>query len=314
MSMTVAASGTEFEHTDATRAKGPPVWLDMDQEQLDAAYEQSNYAPNQAHVLARRAINSAFARTVLGEPLRRAYGTANIEQLDIYKTSHDNAPVNVFIHGGTWRNGRAIDFADLAQLFVNAGAHFIILDFSSLNDVGGNLMVLAHQVRRAVAWVYRNAASFGGDPDQIYVSGNSSGGHLAGCVVTTDWPGEFDSPKDLVKGGLLTSGMYDLRPVRLSSRSQYVMFTDEIEEKLSPQRHLDRLHCPIIVSYGSLETPEFRRQARDFAAAVRALAKPVTLLTGEGYNHFEMLETLATPYGLLGRAALAQMKLLQSLA
>jgi arylformamidase len=127
--------------------------------------------------------------------------------------------------------------------------------------------------------------------------------------VTTDWPGQFRLPKDLVKGALLASGMYDLRPVRLSSRSQYVTITDEIEERLSPQRHLDRLHCPIIVSYGSLETPEFRRQARDFAAAVYALAKPVRLIAGEGYNHFEMLETLATPYGLLGRAVLAQMKL-----
>jgi len=296
----------------ATCAKGPRIWLDMDQAELDAAYEQSNYAPNQAQVLGRRAINSAFARTILGVPLRRAYGTADIEQLDIYRTGVGNAPINVFLHGGTWRNGRAVDFAYLAELFVNAGAHFIIPDFSSLNDIDGNLMVLAEQVRSAVAWVYRNAASFGGDPDRIYVSGNSSGGHLAGCVVTTDWRGEFNLPKDLVKGGLLTSGMYDLKPVRLSSRSQYVKITDEIEEQLSPQRHLDRLHCPIIVSYGSLETPEFRRQARDFATAVHALAKPIKLLAGEGYNHFEMLETLATPYGLLGRVVLAQMKLLQT--
>ena len=92
--------------------------------------------------------------------------------------------------------------------------------------------------------------------------------------------------------------MYDLAPVRLSKRSSYVRFTDAMVEKLSAQRHLDGLHTPLIVAHGSCETPEFQRQTRDFAAAVKAAGKPIELLVGEGYNHFEMLETLANPYGL----------------
>jgi arylformamidase len=63
----------------------------------------------------------------------------------------------------------------------------------------------------------------------------------------------------------------------------------------------------VILAYGTMETPEFQRQARDMAAALKAAGKPVTFLVGEGYNHFEMLETLATPYGLLGRAVLEMM-------
>jgi arylformamidase len=168
---------------------------------------------------------------------------------------------------------------------------------------------MADQVRRAVAWVHRHARSFGGDPDRIYVSGHSSGGHLAGVVLTTDWPREFNLPADTVKGGLCCSGLFDLKPVRLSARSTYVTFTDEIEQALSPQRHLDNLNAPVIVAYGSLETPEFQRQSRDFAAAVKSAGKPVQLLLAEGYNHFEIIETLANPHGLLGRAVLEQMKL-----
>ena len=49
--------------------------------------------------------------------------------------------------------------------------------------------------------------------------------------------------------------------------------------------------------------------SRDFAAAVRAAGKRVELLVGDGYNHFELYETLANPYGVLGRAVLAQMNL-----
>ena len=97
--------------------------------------------------------------------------------------------------------------------------------------------------------------------------------------------------------------------MRLSHRSSYVHFTDEMVERLSPMRHLAQLRAKLIVAYGTYETPEFQRQARDFAAAVKAAGKPVEFLVGEGYNHFEMFETLANPYGVLGRAVLEQMRL-----
>jgi arylformamidase len=103
--------------------------------------------------------------------------------------------------------------------------------------------------------------------------------------------------------------MYDLTPVRLSARSNYVEFDDMTVAALSPIRHLDRLHAPLIIAYGTCETPEFQRQNRQFAAAVAAAGKPVRLLVGEHYNHFELAETLANPYGLLGRAALELMGL-----
>ena len=103
--------------------------------------------------------------------------------------------------------------------------------------------------------------------------------------------------------------MYDLYPVSLSARAKYVKFIPEVIEKLSPQRHLEKLLAPIIVAHGTLETPEFQRQNRDFAAAVKKAGKPIKFLVGEGYNHFEMFETLGNPYGLLGRAMLEQMNL-----
>ena len=293
------------------RVKGPRVWLDMDQAELDAAYDQSVYAPNLQQIVKRYATNSEGVRARLGPPRRHAYGATQIEGLDIYMTKRPNAPINIFIHGGAWRVELAKDNAFAAELFVHAGAHFVVPDFAWVQDVGGSLMPMAEQVRRAVAWVWRNAPSFAGDPNRIYISGHSSGAHLAGVILTTDWPKDFNLPRDTVKGGLCCSGIFDLKPVRLSARSRYVMFTDEMEQALSPQRHLDKLNAPVIVAYGTLETPEFQRQSRDFAAAVKAAGKPVQLLVGEGYNHFEIRETLANPYGLLGRAVLAQMNLSQ---
>ena len=295
----------------APRVKGPRVWLDLDQSELDAAYDQTVWAANREQLVRRYATQSDLARARLGAPRRFAYGTTPVEGLDVYLTKRADAPINVFIHGGAWRAGFAKNYAFAAELFVRAGAHLVIPDFAAVQDVGGSLMPVADQVRGAVAWVYRNAKSFGGDPSRLYVSGHSSGAHLAGVVLTTDWAREFDLPSDLVKGGLCSSGMYDLKAVRLSARSNYVKFTDEMEHALSSQRHLDQLRAPVIVSYGTLESPEFQRQGRDFAAAVAAAGKPVKLLVGEDYNHFEIIETLSTPYGLLGRAALELMKLPQ---
>jgi arylformamidase len=285
-----------------------PVFRDYDQKALDDAYDQAVYAPNRDQLLERRERNSAAARRRLGEPQRFAYGPGRNEQLDVYSATRGNS-VHVFVHGGAWRAGRASEYAAAAEMFVHAGAHYVALDFDNAPDCGGNLFVMAGQVRRGLAWVYRNAALFGGERERIYVSGTSSGAHLAAVAATTDWEAELELPASLVKGYTLCSGMYDLRAPRLSKRSAYVSFTDEMEAALSPQRHLARVHAPIALLYGSLETPEFKRQAVEFAAALGAAGKSVELIYAEGYNHFELAETLANPYGPMGRAVLSQMQL-----
>jgi len=89
----------------AAKVKGPIVWLDMDQSELDAAYDQAAYAPNRDQLARRRVTNSAAARARLGAPLRFAYGPTAIEGLDVHRAlgGHGNvaaAPVAIFIHGG----------------------------------------------------------------------------------------------------------------------------------------------------------------------------------------------------------------------
>jgi arylformamidase len=289
--------------------KGPLVYLDYDQAALDAAYDQAAYAPNREQLIKRRIRDSELTRLRIGEPERVPYGPADIERLDIYRSERDAAPVFIFIHGGAWRSGSSKDFATPAEMFLPAGAHYVVPEFAWVQDVGGSLVVLADQVRRAIAWVYRYAVRFGIDPTRLYVGGQSSGGHLAAVALTTDWPRDFGLPADIIKGGICISGMYDLTPVQMSARSNYAKFDDATVAALSPIRHLDRLHAPLVVAYGTYETPEFQRQNREFAAAVENAGKKVRLLVGEHYNHFELSETFCNPYGLLGRAALDLMGL-----
>lgn len=280
---------------------GPKVFLDYDQAALDRAYDQTAWASNMQEVLQRRAANSAAVRARV-TPQRFNYGATPVEYLDVYPTARPSAPIMVFLHGGAWRGGDATAQAYAAETFTKAGAHWVVPEFGVVMDVG--LPAMVAQVRRAVAWVAANAGRFGGDAKRIYVAGHSSGGHLAGSVLVTDWAHDFELSPTLVKGGLCISGMYDLKAVRLSARASYVKFDDGTEQALSPQRHLDRLTCPVVVAYAEHDSPEFQRQSREFAEALRAIGRLHGLVVGEELNHFELPEALADPSSALGQSAL----------
>lgn len=309
----VAASGTFSGNSDAQsaapRVNGTRVYLDYDQAELDAAYDQSVYAPNQRDVQRRWLLQSAVARQRLGEPKRYAYGAADIEKLDVFPAKRPNAAIQIFIHGGAWRSGLASENAAAAEMFHDAGALFVVPDFVPVQNAADSLRTMADQVRRAIAWVYKNAGEIGGDAKRLFISGHSSGAHLGGTALIAEWRRDYGIPGDFIKGALLCSGMYDLKGPRLSARSNYVKFDDAMEEALSTQRHLDRIRAPVVIVHATLETPEFQRQSREFAAALKRAGKAAELIVAEGFNHFEIRETLANPFGILGRAALAQMKL-----
>src|SRR5258708_3550525 len=151
-----------------TRAKGPPVFLDMDQQALDDAYDQEVYAPNRALAVERRKAESERARAVLGKPARAAYGPSEHEGLDIFDCGVKGAPVNVFVHGGAWRRNVAADYALQAEPLIRAGAHSVLIDFINVDQASGDLFPMYEQVRPALGWVYRNAETFRGDRNPLY--------------------------------------------------------------------------------------------------------------------------------------------------
>ena len=280
------------------------VWRDLTQEALDRAYNQADYAPNREQILARYATNSVMTRERIGVPERLVYGAGEKEGIDFFRGTDGRAPCVIIVHGGAWRSGTAENYAFLAEIFVRAGVHCALPDFDWVQDVGGDLIPLADQVGRAIAHVCNTADDLNIDKGHIYICAHSSGSHLAASVLT-GLKGRFDGlHDDSIKAALLCSGMYDLEPVRLSARSSYVAFTDEAEQLLSPMRHMDKLTTPLIVAHGTYETPEFQRQTVEFAEALRDRDLLIEAIIAENCNHFEILETLANPYGLLGQAAL----------
>ncbi|MFT5766592.1 MAG: arylformamidase [Halioglobus sp.] len=294
-------------HTSPAPDEGK-IFLNYDEAGLDAAYDQREWADNIAEVFERIDNRNERVREMIGEPERHSYGSGASQGLDWYRTDRANAPIHIHLHGGAWSMGSARGSAFLAQPSVSAGAHMVIPDYVKVTDIGGNLLPLGEQCRKAVAWVYRNAGRFNANSDRILISGHSAGGHLAGVVLTTDWS-QFDLPANVVKQGLLVSGMYDLHPVSLSSRNEYVTFTQEIITSLSPARHLDQLNAKVVIAFGTKESPEFQRQSRDFFSMAHSKGILARIIEASGMNHFEILEDMGDAQGKVGRAALELMEL-----
>lgn len=285
----------------------PKVYLDYTQKQLDDAYNQRIWAPNAQEVIDRYTTDSTAVRASY-PPRTFRYGPSADETLDWFAPARaGSAPVIVFIHGGAWRGLTKEDSAAPAPTFIEAGAHYVALNFATIPKV--RLPDMVEQCRRAILWVRENAGRLGGDPERLYVVGHSSGGHLAGVMLTTDWAA-LGASTTILKGGLCASGSYDLEPVMLSARSSYVKLSEDEKLALSPIRHVGRVRCPVTVAYGDRESPEFQRQSRAFADALKAGSKfPSELIALAGVNHFEVAETLNRPDGVLGRAVLKLMGL-----
>jgi len=239
-----------------------------------------------------------------------SYGPSADETLEILPTSTPNAPVLFFVHGGRWRPQPDNAFIYFADTVVDAGAHFVAARFATLDPPKSPTRMpdMIAQLRRAVMWLHENAPSFGGDKRRLHVIGHSSGAHLSSVLLTTDWA-SLGAPGDVLKSGACVSGMYELRPVLLSARSAYVKLAPAEEDELSAIRHLERVRCPLVVAYGDKESPEFQRQGREFAAALRRRDLPSTELVLPGCNHFEGIRTMIDRDSALTRAVLAQMAL-----
>lgn len=301
------------------------VYLDYTQAELDAAYDQRVWAPNREQIVAWYGAESARVRAQLAHQRSVPYGESEDETLDIFPASPASpksgsksgsaksgsesnslpAPIHVHVHGGRWTLFSKDEESFIAPTFVSAGAVCVVIGFANIPQVGMPQMLA--QVQRALLWVHANAASFGGDAQRIHVSGHSSGAHLAGVALLTDWEREFDRPRDLIKSALLVSGMYDLRPVMLSARSSYVKLSCEEAAALSAILQPQKLHTPVTLVYGEKETPEFQRQPQAYARVLAAAGKSAQLIQMPGVNHFEILQQLGASDSALARIALGLM-------
>jgi arylformamidase len=287
---------------------GRPVFREYDQVGLDAEYDNRRKVSDSADWLGRYAAESERARADLAGRLDLAYGPSAGETLDVFPAPRGPAPVHVFVHGGYWHRLDKADFSFVARGLHPAGAAVVVVNYALMPAV--RMDELVRQCRAAIAWVWRNATSFGGDPARVFVSGHSAGGHLTAMLMSTDWKA-FDGavPADLLKGGCGISGLYDLEPIRLSYLNAILELTPEEAQRNAPVHHPPARSGPLLLAVGAREGPEYHRQTHELADVWRSRGLRCAVVEMPGHHHFSIVAELLEPASTLSRLLAKQMGL-----
>ncbi|MEE2760213.1 MAG: alpha/beta hydrolase [Pseudomonadota bacterium] len=280
-------------------------------EQLSAQMAVHSTVENLAGYMAESAALANAAMDEVSGQFNISYGEADIQKLDIFiPDGVRGAPVLIDVHGGGWTQGTKETRSLPAPAINGRGAIWVPLDYGLAPEY--NMSAIVDHVRQAVAWVHTNIADYGGDPDRLFVSGNSAGGHLTGTTVMPGWHARYGIPENAIKGACAMSGVFDLEAlVRASSGPNDWLKMDLKEANANaPIRHLPEVGIEpqfspaLIVAYGEPELDEFKRQSRAFAAAWRSAGLPVAEIRVPGAHHFAMSRELANTDGELHGAVM----------
>ena len=164
------------------------------------------------------------------------------------------------------------------------------------------------EIVRAIAWTHGHIAEWNGDPNRIYISGNSAGAHLGAMMLAHDWQAE-GLPADIIKGAALLTGVYDPTPVLGISVNDIIGLTADMLKAVSPMQNLPRRNLPLLVPVGGAETTEWMRQTRAYADLCQANGIGAEYMEVPGADHFDMTAAMGDPDGPVMLAILAQMGL-----
>ena len=257
----------------------------------DDEYNTRAYAPDHVEVLGRiassaaryRAQATAGKRTELDVP----YGVTPRQIVDIfYSSAGPNAPVAVFIHGGFWRALQPSAFSGVAAGLNARGVTVALPGYDLCPQVG--IGDIVEQMRQAVLFLYKR---FG---KRMLVLGHSAGGHLASCMVATDWA-KLGAPADLVPAAMGISGLYDLSPLVHTAMNTDWKLTDAEARRLSPLLMPAPKGKVFDCVVGGIESAEFLRQSRILADAWGKASVTTRYDAPAGIHHFTVIEPLGDP-------------------
>ncbi|MBD2441492.1 alpha/beta hydrolase [Nostoc sp. FACHB-110] len=278
----------------------------LTQAELDAQYNPAELGLDILSYINFYATNSARVRKKLPCDLNVAFGPTVVEHLDIFPAQQPNSPIVVFIHGGYWIMGSSKDYSFVAQGLVDANVTVVVVNYALCPKV--TIDEIVRQNRSAISWIYHHAQSFGADPNQIYVTGHSAGGHLTAMVMATDWENDYGLPNNIIKGGCAISGLFDLMPFPYTWLQPKLQLSWAEVLRNSPILHLPKQAGSLLITYGGKETSEFHRQSQNFLKVWKERGLAGEYLPQPEENHFTAINGFLDANSPLCTAILNQMK------
>jgi len=276
------------------------------QDELEYQYNPRESVPEYPALSKRKAEQARKVRETAKSWFNVSYGRSPRETLDIYAADKAGGPVLVYIHGGYWRSGNKEDNCNFVPTFTKRGATVVLLEYDLCPKV--TVTDVVRQTRAAIAWVFKNITRYSGNPSYLYVSGHSAGGHLTAMALAHDWEKEA-LPRDLIKGAVVTSGVFDLDVVAHLSVQEEIQMTPEIARANDPLTHPSLVNCPLVIAVGGAEPKGWQQMSEDYFNYCKQQGMKADYLVIPGANHYTMSENMLDANSSLSQAMLGQMKL-----
>ena len=253
---------------------------------LEAQYFMRGAVPEWQRYFDLWDADSAKARETLEGRLDIAYGPSAEETLDVLlpAASVKDAPVQILIHGGYWRALHKDGFAFLAPPLAAAGVVSVVVNYALCPTV--TMTELTEQCRRAVHWTRTHITDFGGDPDNLYLTGHSAGAHLSVMMALTP------ELAPAIRGVTAVSGLYDLAPLAGCSMQADLRLTEQEIAALSPMEQELPAGLDLLLAVGADETTAFRWHTAAFAANCTAQGLKCTVLEVASCHHYAVIGAL----------------------
>ena len=280
------------------------VYKDFKREEMEYQFNPRVTVTEYPRLTEEREKASEATRAKLKHSRDVRYGDGPQMLLDIFPAEQADAPVHVYIHGGYWRGGSKDAYSFIAEPFVEAGATMVLLEYDLCPQV--TVPDIMRETREGIGWVYRHIAEYGGDPQRLYLSGSSAGGHLTARALSHRWE-EDGLPVGIIKGAVAITGVYDSEPVFYVSSNEDIRLTPDSAREISAMLHPPLDRTPLVVAVGGAETRGWIGMSRDFFALCQERGVDCSYLEVPGTHHFSVSGQLGERGSLLGRTVLSQM-------
>lgn len=257
-----------------------------------AAYNNRDAVPDFPNIVTQWQRDAAAYREMMAKDGRAEldirYGPSERQYIDLFKSKDADAPIALFIHGGYWRAMSPKEHSHLARGLTGNGFTVAVAGYDLTPQV--SIAQIVEEMRAAVLFLWKR---FG---KRIMVYGHSAGGHLAACMMATDWRAlDPTAPADLIPAGSAISGVFDLTGLVTTDMNADFKLDEASARASSPLFWPAPKGCVLDVVVGADELPEFIRLSHVMADTWGAAGVETRYEAVPGTHHFNVVAPLADP-------------------